>query len=115
MAQKSLNQVELIGNATHDPDPIRITPGGSAVCNIQLATNRTYSADGGERKEEVEFHRCVAWGKLAEILSSYVHKGSRIFVKGRLSTRKFTGKDGLEKTTTEIIMEDMILLDKKNE
>lgn len=113
MAQKSLNQVELIGNATHDPDSIRIIPGGSSVCNVQLATNRTYATDNGERKEEVEFHRCVAFGKLAEIMSSYVHKGSRIFVKGRLSTRKFTTKDNIEKTRTEIIMEDMILLDKK--
>lgn len=113
MAQKSLNQVMLIGNATHDPDPIRVTAGGSAVCNVQLATNRTYSTENGERKEETEFHRVVSWGKLAEIVSSYVHKGSRIWVKGRLSTRKFIAKDGMEKTTTEIIMEDMILLDKK--
>lgn len=112
MAQKSLNQVMLIGNITHDPE-MRMTPTGVAVCTIKLATNRSYATQSGEQREETEFHRLIAWKKLAELCSTYVHKGSRIYVQGRLTSRKFVGKDGIEKIMTEIIMEDMILLDKK--
>lgn len=112
MAARSLNKVLLIGNLTRDPE-LRYTPTGAAVCTIGLATSRTWTTDAGEKREETEFHRLIAWRKLAEICSQYLTKGKKIYVEGHLTTRKWTGSDGQEKSTTEIIMDDMIMLDSK--
>jgi single-strand DNA-binding protein len=109
---RSLNKVQLIGNLTRDPE-LRYTPSGAAVCTFGLATNRTWSTETGEKKEEVDFHRIVAWRKLAELCSQFLVKGRKVYVEGRLSTRNWTAQDGQQKTTTEIIIEDMILLDSK--
>jgi single-strand DNA-binding protein len=109
---RSLNKVQLIGNLTRDPE-LRYTPSGTAVCSFSIATNRNWTTDSGEKKEEVEFHRIVAWNKLAEICSQFLTKGRKVFVEGRLATRNWTGQDGNPRNTTEIVITDMILLDNK--
>ncbi len=113
MATRSWNRVELIGNLTRDPE-LRFTPTGTAVATFSIATNRTYIVDG-EKKEEVDFHRIVAWNKLAELCNQLLKKGNRVFVSGRLQNRSWEGQDGVQKNTTEIIIEDMILLTNKSE
>lgn len=113
MSSRSLNKVLLIGNLTRDPE-LRYTPSGTAVCTIGLATNRSWtSPESGERNEETEFHRLVAWAKLAEICGQLLKKGRKVYVEGRLQTRKWTSQDGAEKQTTEIVMDNMIMLDSK--
>ncbi|MBI2019062.1 single-stranded DNA-binding protein [Candidatus Daviesbacteria bacterium] len=111
MASRSWNRVELIGNLTRDPE-LRYTPNGAAVVTFGIATNRTYVTEG-ERKEEVDFHKLVAWNKLAELCNQLLKKGNRVFVSGRLQTRSWEGQDGQQRQTTEIVIEDMILLTPK--
>lgn len=112
MAARSLNQVQLIGNLTRDPE-LRYTPSGTAVCTFSVATNRQWTTDSGERKEDVEFHRIVAWQKLAEICGKFLSKGRKVYVQGRLQTRSWKGQDGNERQTTEIVINDMIILDSR--
>lgn len=112
MATRSLNKVMLIGNLTRDPE-LRYTPQGTAVCTFGLATNRGWTTDAGEKKEEVEFHRIVAWNKLAELCSQLLYKGRRVFVEGRLQTRSWTAQDGTPRHTTEIVIDEMLILDSK--
>lgn len=114
MATRSLNKVQLIGNLTRDPE-LRYTPQGTAVCTMGLATNRTWVTEGGEKREETEWHRIVAWNKLAELCSQLLFKGRRIYVEGRLQTRQWTGQDGSQRQATEIVIEDMIVLDSKRQ
>lgn len=103
----------LIGNITRDPE-LRSTPSGQSVANFGLATNRTWKdPSSGERKESAEFHNIVAWGKLAEICGQYLRKGSKVFVEGRIQTRSWQGQDGSKKYMTEVVMENMIMLDRK--
>jgi single-strand DNA-binding protein len=109
---RSLNRVQLIGNLTRDPE-LRYTPQGTAVCSFSIATNRNWTTDTGEKKEEVEFHRIVSWNKLAELCSQFLVKGRKVYVEGRLQTRSWTAQDGTQKQTTEIVISDMILLDSK--
>ncbi|MBI3956165.1 single-stranded DNA-binding protein [Candidatus Gottesmanbacteria bacterium] len=109
---RSLNKVQLIGNLTRDPE-LRYTPSGAAVCTIGLATNRYWTTESGEKKEEVEFHRVVAWNKLAELCSQLLAKGRKVYVEGRLRTAAWQAADGSQRTTTEIVIEDMILLDSR--
>ena len=109
---RSLNRVQLIGNLTRDPE-LRYTPTGTAVCSFSIATNRTWTTDTGEKKDQADFHRIVAWNKLAELCSQFLTKGRKVYVEGRLSTRSWTGQDGSQKQTTEVIISDMILLDSK--
>jgi single-strand DNA-binding protein len=112
MSSRSLNKVQLIGNLTRDPE-LRYTPTGAAVCTIGLATNRTWTTDSGEKKEETEFHRVVAWNKLAELCSQLLTKGRKIYVEGRLRTNTWVAQDGSNRSTTEVVIEDMIMLDSK--
>ena len=109
---RSLNKVELIGNLTRDPE-LRYTPQGTAVCTFGLATNRQWVTDSGEKKEDVEFHRIVAWNKLAELCAQLLSKGRKVYVEGRLQSRRWTGQGGNERTTTEIVINDMIILDSR--
>lgn len=109
---RSLNKVQLIGNLTRDPE-LRYTPNGNAVVTFSLATNRYWTTDSGEKREEVDFHRIVAWNKLAELCSQFLVKGRKVYVEGRLSTRSWTAQDGQQKSTTEVVIDDMILLDNK--
>ena len=112
MSSRSLNKVQLIGNLTRDPE-LRYTPTGAAVCTIGLATNRQWTTEAGEKKEETEFHRMVAWNKLAELCSQLLVKGRKIYVEGRLRTNQWQGQDGSQRSTTEVVIEDMIILDSK--
>ena len=113
MATRSLNKVILIGNLTRDPE-LRYTPQGTAVCTFGLATNRSWvPSDGGERREETEFHRIVSWQKLAELCAQLLFKGRKVYVEGRLQTRDWTASDGTQRRTTEIVIDDMIILDSK--
>lgn len=114
MSSRSLNKVMLIGNLTRDVE-VRYTPSGTAVATFGLATNRSWSSgEGAERQEEVQFHRIVAWSKLAEICGQLLFKGRKIFIEGRLQTRKFTGQDGQQREITEIVAENMMILDTRN-
>jgi single-strand DNA-binding protein len=111
----SINKVIVIGNLGKDPE-IRYTPSGSAVCNITVATSRTWKdKTSGEKQEEVEWHRIVFFDRMAEIAGEYLKKGRPVYVEGRLKTRKWTDKDGVEKYTTEIMAENMQLLGGRDE
>ncbi|AKM83405.1 hypothetical protein A2422_04310 [Candidatus Woesebacteria bacterium RIFOXYC1_FULL_31_51] len=111
---KSLNKVQLIGNLTKDPE-LKFTPNGAAVCTIGIATNRSWTTDSGEKKDEADFHRLVAWNKLAEICGQLLKKGRKVYVEGRLQTRNWQDKDGQTKYMTEIVLSDMILLDSRRD
>lgn len=104
----------LIGNLTRDPE-MRYTPQGTAVCTFGVATNREWKVESGEKKEDVEFHNIVAWNKLAEICTQLLKKGRKVYVEGRLSTRSWQGTDGAQKQRTEVVISDMVVLDRKGE
>jgi len=99
----------LIGNLTRDPE-LRMTPSGSSVCSFAIATNRSWKTESSESHEETEFHKVVAWNKLAELCQKMLKKSSKVFVEGRLSTRTWTAQDGVSRNATEVIIDDMILL-----
>jgi len=104
----------LIGNITRDPE-LRTTPSGQPVASFSLATNRVWKdPQSSERKETAEFHNIVAWRKLAEICGQYLRKGSKIFIEGRIQTRSWQDQQGNKRYTTEIIAENMIMLDRKS-
>lgn len=106
----SVNKVILIGNLGRDPET-RFFPDGGAICNVTIATTRQWkNKDSGERQEETEWHRVVFNGRLAEIAGEYLKKGKSVYVEGRLKTRKWTDKDGVEKYTTEIVAQEMTML-----
>lgn len=107
----NLNKAMLIGNLTRNPE-VRTTTSGQTVCSFGLATNRRWNDQSGQRQEQVEYHNIVAWGKLAEICGQYLVKGKKVYVGGRLQTRKWQGQDGVEKQRTEIVMEEMQMLDR---
>ena len=109
-----MNRVQLIGNLTRNPE-LGTTDGGISVCNFSVATDRSWTTEAGVKKEETEFHRVIAWQKLAEICVELLFKGSKVYVDGRLSTRKFTGKDGIERISTEVIANDVIILSPKRD
>lgn len=110
MSTRSLNKVMLIGNLTRDPN-LRYTPNGTAVCSFAIATNRTWTpSDGGEKQEKVEYHNIVSWAKLADICGQLLHKGDKVYLEGRLQTRDWKGDDGQDRRTTEIVLENMMLL-----
>jgi single-strand DNA-binding protein len=113
MASRSLNKVTLIGNLTKDPE-LKYIQQGNAVCTFGLATNRSWlPSEGSERREETEYHRLVAWGKLAELCSQLLTKGRKVYIEGRLQTRSWETPEGQQRSITEIVVEDMILLDNK--
>lgn len=105
-----LNKVMIIGRLTKNPE-VRSTPQGQQVASFTLATNRSYKDAAGNKVEKSEFHNIVAWSKLAEICGSYLQKGKRVYIEGRLQTRDWTAQDGSKRYTTEVIAENMIMLD----
>jgi single-strand DNA-binding protein len=106
----SVNKVILIGNLGKDPE-VRYAPSGSAIANVTIATSRSWKdKNSGERQEETEWHRVVFYDRLAEIAGEYLKKGKSVYVEGRLKTRKWTDKEGVEKYTTEIIAQEMTML-----
>ncbi len=113
----ALNKVQVIGNVGQDPE-IRYMPSGGAVANLTIATSEKWKdKNTGEQKEETEWHKIAVFGKLAEIIGEYVRKGSKIYIEGKLKTRKWTDQQGQEKYTTEIVVDgfsgSMIMLDSK--
>ena len=106
----SVNKVILIGNLGKDPE-IRYAPSGSAICNIALATSRSWKdKTTGERQEETEWHRVVFFDRMAEVAGEYLKKGKSVYIEGRLKTRKWTDKEGAEKYTTEVMADKMEML-----
>lgn len=108
-----LNKVMLIGRLTKNPE-LRSTPSGQSVTSFSIATNRVFTDAQGQKQERAEFHNIVAWGKLAEICSQYLSKGRRAYIEGRLQTRDWVGQEGVRRYSTEIIAENMIILDSGN-
>ena len=106
----SVNKVIIVGNLGRDPE-MRTFPDGGSICNVAIATSRQWKdKTSGEKQEETEWHRVVFRDRLAEIAGEYLKKGRSVYVEGRLKTRKWTDKDGVEKFTTEIVATDMQLL-----
>ena len=109
----NLNKVFVLGNVTKDPE-VRSLPSGQQVTNFSIATNRFYTSQAGEKKQEAEFHNIVCFGKLADISSRYLTKGSLVLIEGRIKTRNWTNQQGVKQYRTEIIAETMQLGPKGN-
>jgi single-strand DNA-binding protein len=105
-----LNRVEIIGNLGGDPE-MRYTANGTAVTTFRVAVGRTYTVDG-ERREETEWFRVVAWNKLAELVQAHLTKGRKVYVEGRQSTRSWDGPDGQKRYMTELIANQVLFLDR---
>lgn len=104
MASRGVNKVILVGNLGKDPE-VRYLPNGGAVANITLATSESWRDKAtGEQKEQTEWHRVVLFGKLAEVAGEYLRKGSKVYIEGQLRTRKWTDQSGVEKYTTEVLV-----------
>lgn len=110
---RSVNKVILIGNLTRDPET-RTTENGQTVTTFGLATNRDWTTREGERKSSAEYHECVAWARLGEICGQYLKKGKLVYVEGYLKTRSWDTPEGVKKFKTEIIVQDMIMLEKRS-
>jgi single-strand DNA-binding protein len=106
----SVNKVILVGNLTGNPE-MKQTEGKKPVCIIGLATNRVWTDDKGQKHEVPEYHRLVAWGKLAERCHQFLRKGRKVYAEGRLQSHSYTGQDGIEKTGVEIVLEKLEMLD----
>ena len=107
-----LNKVILIGRLGRDPE-CRYLPNGDAVCNFSVATSESWKDQSGQKKERTEWHAITIYRKLAEIAAKYLQKGSQVYIEGRIQSRKYTGKDGIERTAFEIIASEMKMLDSK--
>lgn len=112
MAEKSLNKVTLLGRIGSDPE-IKYTQNGQPVCTLSVATNQIWKDESGVLQSRTDWHRVVAWGKLAETCHEYLKKGSKLYLEGSLHTRQYDDKDGQKKYITEIKMNEMIMLDNK--
>ena len=111
---RGVNKVMLIGNLGNDPE-VRYTPNGNAIANVVMATSSAWrDKQTGELNERTEWHRIVFFNRLAEIVNEYLHKGSKIYVEGSLRTRKWQDKSGVDRYTTEIIANEMQILDSRN-
>ena len=109
-----VNKVILIGNLGSDPQ-VRYTPTGTAVANFNIATTERYNNKAGEREERTEWHRIVAWGKLAEICQQYLKKGKQVYIEGRLQTRQWEDQQGQKRQSTEIVAQNMQMLGRAGE
>lgn len=101
---RSLNKVQLIGNVGRDPE-IRHTKDGNPIANMSIATSDTWKDKQGQKQEKTEWHRIVVFGKLAEIIQKYVNKGDKLFIEGKLQTKKWTDKNGQDRYTTEVVLD----------
>ena len=108
---RSINEVTLMGNVTWDPKLYQSSDKQRPVCSFGLATNRTWTTDTGEKHEETEYHRIVAFGKLAQICHKYLRKGRRVLVEGRIHSHNWTDNEGVQKTEFEIYIDEMEMLD----
>jgi single-strand DNA-binding protein len=109
---RSINKVILVGNLTRDPE-FKQTPNGQSIVTFGMATNREWVTQGGEKKALAEYHNIAAWGKLAEICHQYLKKGKLVYVEGYLKTRSWDSPEGVRIFKTEIVINDMIMLDKR--
>jgi len=107
----NLNKAMIIGNITRDPES-RSTPEGVTVTSFSVATNMRWTDKSGQKQDRAEFHNIVAWRKLAEICAQYLKKGSKVYIEGRIQTRNWTDQQGQKHWRTEIVAENMIMLDK---
>ena len=110
----SLNRAQIIGNLTRDPE-LRQIPGGQNVATFSVATNFSWTDGSGQKQDKAEFHNVVAWRKLADICGQYLKKGGKVYIEGRMQTRDWEGEDGIKRYRTEIIADNMIMLDRKGE
>ncbi len=110
----SLNRAEIIGNLTRDPE-LKTTKNNQMVTTVGVATNRNWTDSNGSRHDEAEYHNVVCWGKLAEIVSQYLKKGSKVYFSGRLQTRNWEDDAGVKHFRTEIVAQDMIILSPKGD
>jgi len=108
----NLNKAMIIGNLTRDPE-LRNTPSGQSVASFSIATNMVWTDASGQQQKKTEFHNIVAWRKLAEICAKYLKKGSKVYLEGRLQTTDWQGQDGVKRYRTEIVAENMIMLDSR--
>lgn len=111
---RSVNKVILLGNVGRDPE-IRYTSSGAPIATISLATNRSRQDANGNWTDETEWHRVIAWERQAEFIMNYVNKGRKLYVEGRLQTRKWTDKNGVERYTTEVVAREIIAVDRAQE
>jgi len=107
-----LNKIMLIGNLGRDPE-LQVKSDGTPFTRFSLAVSRTYKTANGEKREETEWFNVVAWRQLAETCERYLHKGSKVYIEGRLQQRKYTDKNGIERTAVEVIASDVQFLDRK--
>jgi len=107
-----LNKIMLIGNLGKDPD-MSYTEAGVAITKFSLAVNRRYKSQSGERKEETTWFNIVAFNQLAELMNTYLHKGSKVYIEGRMNSHKYTDKEGVERTAWEVTASEMQMLDPK--
>lgn len=113
MARGGINKVILVGNLGNDPD-VKYMPNGNAVCNISIATSESWKdKNTGEQQEKTEWHRVVMFRQLGEIAGKYLRKGSKVYIEGKLQTRKWQAQDGTDRYSTEIVANDMQMLDTK--
>ncbi|WP_346052117.1 single-stranded DNA-binding protein [Natronospira elongata] len=114
MASRGVNKAIIVGNLGADPET-KYTPSGAAVTNIRVATSEQWrDKQTGEQQERTEWHRVVFFGKLAEIAGEYLRKGSKVYLEGRIQTRKWQGQDGVDRYTTEIVANEMQMLDSRS-
>jgi single-strand DNA-binding protein len=111
---KSVNKVFLVGNLTREPE-MHYTENKKPVCTFGLATNRSWQPYDSAEKQETQYHRIVAWDKLAETCHQYLRKGRKVHIEGRLHTRIYTDKDDVKREVTEIVLEELVMLDKMPE
>lgn len=111
---RDLNKVQLTGHLGGDPE-MRYTPQGAAVTNFRVASGRAWKDSSGTKHEETEWFRIVAWDKLGEICNQYLTKGTKVYVEGRLQTRKYTDRDGVERYISEVVASDMIILSSRRD
>ena len=111
---RDFQQTILLGNLTRDPE-LRYTPSGQPVTSMSVATNRSWVDASGDKKDAVEYHDIVVWGKMAELASQYLSKGRKVLVVGRLQTRNWEGQDGAKRQKTEIVATDINFVDKPRE
>ena len=109
----SLNKVILIGNLGRDPE-VRYMPNGEAVCNFSIATSETWNDQSGQRQTKTEWHAITLYRRMAEVAGQYLKKGSQVYIEGRIQSRKYTGKDGIERTAYDIVANEMKMLGSRN-
>lgn len=107
-----LNRATILGRLTRDPE-LKTTPSGKSVATFSVATSRVWTDQSGQKQTQSEYHNIVIWGKMAEVAGQYLRKASRVYIEGRIQTRDWTPQDGIKRYRTEIIAENMIMLDSK--